>query len=214
VASAEPGGVRRIAVLDDAALGEVDAELAQRYRRCVALLEESGAIETCAAPKLEWTATARAAFWEVAHDFAKCSTGASPAYRALPGYRPLHDIGGALGRVLAQAASRPPTKLADGRVLIQQCASRLKYCLQQAHALLTPTCPESAPSVTQDPVNHIAAFTAPANAAGLPAVAWNQRLATGGTLSLQLIGRYGDDLPLVDLATRVERQLEAPARRD
>jgi Asp-tRNA(Asn)/Glu-tRNA(Gln) amidotransferase A subunit family amidase len=56
-------------------------------------------------------------------------------------------------------------------------------------------------------VSHIAAFTAPANAAGLPAVVWSQRLATG-PLSLQLIGRYGDDLRLLGLASRVQRHLD------
>jgi Asp-tRNA(Asn)/Glu-tRNA(Gln) amidotransferase A subunit family amidase len=56
-------------------------------------------------------------------------------------------------------------------------------------------------------VNHIAAFTAPANAAGLPAVVWTQRLAAG-RLSLQLIGRYGDDLRLLDLASRVQRHFD------
>jgi len=210
VASAEPGAVPRIAVLYGAGLGEVDAEVAQRYQDCVALLEASENMSICAAPPLDWTATARAAFWEVAHDFAMCSSGASPGYRAVPGYRGLHDIDGDLGRVLGRAASRPATKLADGRNLLQQSASRLQECLHAADALLTPTCPESAPSVHEEPVNHIAAFTAPANAAGLPAVAWNQRLASGDTLSLQLIGRYGDDLRLVDLASRLQRQLEAP----
>jgi aspartyl-tRNA(Asn)/glutamyl-tRNA(Gln) amidotransferase subunit A len=214
VASAAPGAVRRIAVLDDAGLVEVDTEVARRYHDCVALLEECGKMETLAAPPLDWIAMARAAFWEVAHDFAICSTGAGSDFRAVPGYRSLHDIDGDLGRVLAQAASRPATKLADGRNLIQRSASRLEECLHAADALLTPTCPQAAPSVHEEPVNHIAAFTAPANAAGLPAIAWTQRLASGDTLSLQLIGRYGDDLRLVDLASRLQRQLEAPSRRD
>jgi Asp-tRNA(Asn)/Glu-tRNA(Gln) amidotransferase A subunit family amidase len=211
---------RRIAVLDDAALADVQAEVATGYRQCVSLLEESGWMQGCAAPQLDWAAMARAAFWEVAHEFAERSAGASPRHRAsghgasgygAPGYRPLHDIDGELGRVLAKAASRPASKLADGRILIEQSASRLKHCLQEAEAVLTPTCPQSAPSVHEDPVSHIAAFTAPANAAGLPAVAWSQRLASG-PLSLQLIGRYGDDLRLLGLASRVQRHLELISR--
>jgi len=207
---------RRIAVLDDAALADVQTEVATAYRHCVALLEESREIESRAAPRLDWTALAHAAFWEVAHEFAECSADASPGSRApgygapgygAPGYRPLHDIDGELGRVLAKAASRPATKLADGRILIQQSASGLTRCLHEAEAVLTPTCPQSAPPVQENPVSHIAAFTAPANAAGLPAVVWSQRLATG-PLSLQLIGRYGDDLRLLGLASRVQRHLD------
>ena len=216
--------VRRIAVLDDTALLEVDAEVAGRYRDCVALLAQARHIDRCAAPWLEWTAMARAAFWEVAHDFARCSTGAgapgygapgygapgygAPGYGAL-GYRALYDIEGELGRLLATAATRPAGKLADGRTLIQQSVSRLTRCLDDAEAVLTPTCPQSAPSVHEDPVNHIAAFTAPANAAGLPAVAWTQRIAAGGTLSLQLIGRPGADLRLIELASCVQRHLDS-----
>ncbi len=187
--------VRRIAVLDGTALLEVDTEVARRYRDCVALLEESSVIQSCAGPRLDWTAIARAAFWEVAHEFAQCSVG---------------DIDGELGRVLAKAAARPAEKLGEGRTLIQESASRLNRCLHGAEAVLTPTCPQSAPSIDEDPVNHIAAFTAPANAAGLPAVAWTQRLAAGGTLSLQLIGRHGDDLRLIELASCVQRHLDSP----
>jgi Asp-tRNA(Asn)/Glu-tRNA(Gln) amidotransferase A subunit family amidase len=206
--------VRRIAVLDDTALLEVDAEVAGRYRDCVALLAQARHIDRCAAPLLEWTAMARAAFWEVAHDFALCSTGAGAAGYGAPGfgalgYRALYDIEGELGRLLATAATRPAGKLADGTTLIQQSVSRLTRCLDDAEAVLTPTCPQSAPSVHEDPVNHIAAFTAPANAAGLPAVAWTQRIAAGGTLSLQLIGRPGADLRLIELASCVQRHLDS-----
>ncbi len=217
--AAEHDPVRRIAVLDDAALGEVQTEVATGYRHCVALLEQSKEFQSCAAPRLDWTAMARAAFWEVAHEFAACSAGASPGDGApgygapgygAPGYRALHDIDGDLGRVLAKAASRPATKLAEGRLLIQQSASRLQHCLQEAYAVLTPTCPQNAPSVDEDPANHIAAFTAPANAAGLPAVAWSQRLAAGRSLSLQLIGPRGDDLRLLNVASRVQRYLTEP----
>jgi Asp-tRNA(Asn)/Glu-tRNA(Gln) amidotransferase A subunit family amidase len=213
VGDAELNAVCRISVLDDAALDAVQMEVATGYRQCTLLLQELREIEICAAPPLDWTALARAAFWEVAHEFAECSAGASlgsgtAGHRALPGYRSLLDIDGDLGRVLAKAISRPATKLADGRILIQHSASRLQHCLHGAEAVLTPTCPQNAPSVHEDPVNHIAAFTAPANAAGLPAVVWRQRLAAAGAQSLQLIGRHGDDLKLLDLALRVQRHLD------
>jgi Asp-tRNA(Asn)/Glu-tRNA(Gln) amidotransferase A subunit family amidase len=198
--------VHRIAVLDDAALADVQTEVTTGYRHCVALLQALPEVEICEGPKIGWTAMARAAFWEVAHEFAARSAG------RMPGYHALQDIEGELARVLAKAVSRPETMLADGRVLIQQSASRLQYCLQEAEAVLTPTCAQSAPFVHEDPVNHIAAFTAPANAAGLPAVAWSQRLTTGRTMSLQLIGRYGDDLKLLQLAARVQRRLDREQR--
>jgi aspartyl-tRNA(Asn)/glutamyl-tRNA(Gln) amidotransferase subunit A len=193
--------VSRIAVLDDAALAEVQTEVATGYRHCAALLHELLEGEIRCAPPLDWIAAARAAFWEVAHGFAQCSAGGTAGFHAL------HDIDGDLGRLLANAASRPAAALAAGRTLIQESASRLEHCLQDSEALLTPTCPQSAPSVHENPVNHIAAFTAPANAAGLPAVVWTQRLAAG-RLSLQLIGRYGDDLRLLDLASRVQRHFD------
>jgi aspartyl-tRNA(Asn)/glutamyl-tRNA(Gln) amidotransferase subunit A len=196
------GAACRIAVLDDTALLQVDTEVAAHYRQCITLLQEVAGLEIRSAPRLDWTAMARAALWEVAHQFAQRSAA------RIPGYHELHDIDGDLGRLLAQASTRPATKLADGRLLIQASAARLKSCLQDAEALLTPTCPQGAPSTAEDPMNHIAAFTAPANAAGLPAVAWHQRVATAGASSLQLIGRDGDDLPLLDLASRLQRHLD------
>jgi Asp-tRNA(Asn)/Glu-tRNA(Gln) amidotransferase A subunit family amidase len=49
---------------------------------------------------------------------------------------------------------------------------------------------------------------APANVAGLPAVAWPQRLGGEHTLSLQLIGRFGDDMRLLGLASRLQTVLD------
>jgi Asp-tRNA(Asn)/Glu-tRNA(Gln) amidotransferase A subunit family amidase len=59
----------------------------------------------------------------------------------------------------------------------------------------------------------VAAFTAPANVAGLPAVAWTERLSGTDTLSLQLIGRYGEDVALLDLAAQLHRKLAGVAPR-
>ena len=56
--------------------------------------------------------------------------------------------------------------------------------------------------------NAIAAFTAPANLAGLPALAWPQAVGPQRTVSLQLIGRTGDDLRLLAMADRIDRLLQ------
>ena len=74
--------------------------------------------------------------------------------------------------------------------------------------MLTPACPQGAPRIAEDPPNTVAAFVAPANLAGLPAVAWTQRLGPELEVSLQLIGRSGEDLRLLGLASRVQRLLD------
>ncbi len=195
-------GALRLRVLDDAALTDVAADVAAGYRGCLRLLRESAECRGRAAPQIEWTATARAALWEVAHEFAERSV------RALPGYHALHDIDGALGGLLARAASLPAARRANGRTLIERSSARLRHCLLAADAVLTPACPQGAPRIAEDPPNTVAAFVAPANLAGLPAVAWTQRLGPELEVSLQLIGRSGEDLRLLGLASRVQRLLD------
>ncbi len=195
-------GAPHVAVLDDAALADVEPDVARAYRRCVELLRGSSELHCGAAPLLDWAATARAALWEVAHEFATRSAA------RVPGYHSLDDIDGELGRLLSRAAKRPPERLATGRALLDDCAATLQHSLKQAHALLTPTCPQGAPRHHDDIPRNIAAFVAPVNVAGLPAVAWTQRLGVGDTLSLQLIGRRGQDLRLLDLASQVQRLLD------
>ena len=192
----------RVAVLDDAALAGVATEVARGHRHCVALLQESLELTGGAAPAIDWTATARAAFWEVAHDFAEQSAGRTPGYHALD------DIEGELRGLLSRAAGRPAAQLAAGRALREGSVAKLEHCLRHADALLTPTCPQSAPRIEEDPAQNIAAFTAPANVAGLPAVAWTQRLGAESTVSLQLIGRFGEDIRLLELASQVQRILD------
>jgi aspartyl-tRNA(Asn)/glutamyl-tRNA(Gln) amidotransferase subunit A len=196
---AAPAAAQRLAVLDEGGLEAAQSEVAIRYRHCVARLEVRHDGPIGAAPPLDWAAASRAALWEVAHEFAERS-----ADRA-PGYHDLDDIDGDsdLGRLLSHAARRPADQLAAGRTLLATLASTLADCLGRADALLTPTCPQSAPRIDENPANNIAAFTAAANLAGLPAVAWTQRLATGDPVSLQLIGRHGEDLSLLDLALRL-----------
>jgi len=194
-----------ISVLDDGALEAVDTDVADGYRRCVQVLRGSRAAALSDAPRLDWIGTARAGLWEVAHEFAARSAGGA-AGRS-PGYHSCEDIDGDLGRLLARAASLPAARLATGTALLEESRRALTQCLRGSDALLTPTCPQNAPRLDENPANHVAAFVAPANVAGLPAVAWPQRLGRGHTVSLQLIGRYGEDLRLLDLALQLQRLL-------
>jgi aspartyl-tRNA(Asn)/glutamyl-tRNA(Gln) amidotransferase subunit A len=203
---ASPGGLQtdalRLHVLDDAALIDVEAGVAEAYRRCVRFLRHSDDCRSTEAPPIDWSGSARAALWEVAHEFAERSS------RAVPGYHALDDIDGELGRLLARAASLPAPRLAAARALIEDSSAQLRRCLIDADAVLTPTCPQFAPRIHENTAHDVAAFVAPANLAGLPAVAWTQRLGRDLALSLQLIGRSGDDLRLLRVASRLQRLLD------
>jgi Asp-tRNA(Asn)/Glu-tRNA(Gln) amidotransferase A subunit family amidase len=197
-----PGPGLRLAVLDDTALGDVANDVADGYRRCVGLLRVADDFHGSHAPRMDWSATARAGLWKVAHDFALRSAG------GMPGYHALADIDGELGRLLARAAALPATHLAAGEALIAESSSQLRQSLIEADAVLTPTCPQGAPRMDEELAKNVAAFVAPANLAGLPAVAWTQRLGAELSLSLQLIGRPGGDVQVLALATRVQRLLD------
>ncbi len=209
-AGAPPGRVRRLAVLDDAALtgtaggvrGGVAGDVADAYRRCVGLLRLADDFHVSPAPRIDWSAAARAALWEVASEFAQRSA------RAMPGYHALDDIDGELGRLLSRAAALPAAQLAAGGALIARSGAELRQSLMEADAVLTPTCPQGAPRVDQEIAKNVAAFVAPVNLAGLPAIAWTQRLGREVSLSLQLIGRPGEDLRLLALASQVQNVLD------
>jgi Asp-tRNA(Asn)/Glu-tRNA(Gln) amidotransferase A subunit family amidase len=195
-------GALTVGVLDDPALVDVESGVARDYRCCVELLRGSHEYHVSPVPPIDWTGTARAALWEVAHGFAiRCSAAA-------PGFHPLGDIEGELGRLLERAANLPAKRLAAGLALLDESAFRLNLILRQTDALLTPTCPRSPPRIHEELPKNLAAFVAPANVAGLPAVAWTQRLGAADTVSLQLIGRHGEDLRLLDLASTVQRLLD------
>jgi aspartyl-tRNA(Asn)/glutamyl-tRNA(Gln) amidotransferase subunit A len=194
-------GALQLSFLGDAALATVESDVARDYRRCVELLRASHGIHACAAPLIDWRATAGAALWEVAHEFAERSAG------GVPGYHSVEDIDGELRRFLTRAAMLPLQQLSSGRSLLLSASVNLRQCLQTADAVLTPTCPHGAPRIDEELPKQIAAFVAPANVAGLPAVAWPQRLADH-TVSLQLIGRFGDDLQLLRLASQLQQILD------
>jgi aspartyl-tRNA(Asn)/glutamyl-tRNA(Gln) amidotransferase subunit A len=197
-----PDEVLRLRLLDDSALTDVAARVASAYRDCVRLLRRSAETRVSPAPQIDWSATARAALWEVAHEFAERSA------RAMPGYYALDDIDGELGQLLSHAAALPAARIAAGGALIAESSAKLKQSLIEADAVLTPTCPLCAPRTDEELAKNVAAFVAPANLAGLPAVAWTQRLEGGLSLSLQLIGRSGEDMRLLTLAARIQALLD------
>jgi Asp-tRNA(Asn)/Glu-tRNA(Gln) amidotransferase A subunit family amidase len=196
------GGMRQLGCLDEAALAPVQRVLADDYRRCVAALRDAAEFRVTLAPAIDFAAVARAALWEVAHEFAARGVG------AVPGHPVSNDAGSALRRLLDRALVRPAAALAAGRLDLQQAAARLDECFASTQAIFTPTCPIAAPGIDEDLPNSVAAFVAPANVAGLPAVCWPQALPERRTLSLQLIGRRGSDAALLDLASRVQGVLD------
>jgi aspartyl-tRNA(Asn)/glutamyl-tRNA(Gln) amidotransferase subunit A len=196
------GGVQRLACLDDAALEQVQPRAADDYRCCVDALRDVAEFQLTATPAIDFAAVARAAMWEVAREFAARSAS------AVPGYPAWSHLGSALRALLDRALLRPAARLAGGRCELRGAAARLDECLSATPAILTPTCPVAAPGIDEDLPNSVAAFVAPANVAGLPAVCWPQALPERRTLSLQLIGRRGGDGALLDLACRVQRVLD------
>jgi aspartyl-tRNA(Asn)/glutamyl-tRNA(Gln) amidotransferase subunit A len=190
-----------VAVLDEPALLEIEPAMARAYRRCVQVLRGTAGCRTVTTIDIDWSKAAQAALWEVAHEFAVCSA------RALPGYRGVDDLDGGLRRLLNRAMALPPERLAAGRKLLSVTAAQLRDCVETA-ALLTPTCPRAAPLIDAEVPKDAANFVAPANVAGLPAVSWPQGLGGAESLSLQLIGRFGDDLRLLDVAAAVQCRLD------
>jgi aspartyl-tRNA(Asn)/glutamyl-tRNA(Gln) amidotransferase subunit A len=196
-----PAHAVTLAVLDDAALLAVDPAMAYAYRRCVQILRTTPDCRVLQAVAIDWAGTAHAALWEIAHHFATLSS------RAARGYPALDDLDAGLRRFLDRAMGRAPDELAAGRRLLSTTGTRLSDCVETA-ALLTPTCPLPAPPADADLPRNIAAFVAPANVAGLPAVAWPQDVRGTTPLSLQLIGRIGDDLRVLGLAAWLQHRLD------
>lgn len=74
---------------------------------------------------------------------------------------------------------------------------RIRNALADVDILVLPTTPAPAPPLGEDPA-HAADFTAWVNVAGLPVV-----VVPWGPASVQLVGRPGEDLSLLDIAGRI-----------
>ncbi len=188
--------------LDAAALAGMESVTADQYRRCLDALRATGTVHLTPMAPVDYAAIARAALWEVAHEFATCSAAGAPGYFAPD------EAESELGALLARALSLQPARLQAGRALLRDAGSRLQTSLATADALLTPTCPGAATPADAAAARDVAAFAAPANVAGLPAVCWPQATGACRSLSVQLVGRRGDDRRLLDMAVRIGRLLD------
>ncbi|MCS6987195.1 MAG: amidase [Sphingomonadaceae bacterium] len=111
---------------------------------------------------------------------------------------------------LAFARGFAPEARAEGERRLAEAAAALRAALLSAEALLLPTTPQPAfPHDGPVPVSQ-ADFAAPASIAGLPAVAlpagWTR---DGLPVGVQLVGRPGADLALLDLAEELAQALQA-----
>lgn len=203
----------RLLVLPDSTLSWVEDGVADAYRRCVRLLQTSAAVQIQELPRFEFVTVARAAFWEVASSFARTLAARGMALAGHPSAKaPAHAqasavLGVELRQLLQRALALPDAVILDGQRLLHSAARFLHEQLLGADALLTPTCPVGGVGAQDALPNAIAAFTAPANLAGLPALAWPQAVGVQHTVSLQLIASAGDDLRLLAMADRIDRLL-------
>jgi aspartyl-tRNA(Asn)/glutamyl-tRNA(Gln) amidotransferase subunit A len=191
----------RLLCLTDAHLVQADASTAADYRRCIDALGNLAAIDRQWFPAFDFMAASRAALWQVASTFA---SGMAPE-RQLGSLLP--QLGVELAQVLERALSMSGQRLDAGRHELDSAARALCTALLDADALLTPTCPVDSVHSRDALPKAISAFVAPANIAGLPAVSWPQALSGNRHISLQLIGRAGDDLHLLDIAQQIRAAL-------
>jgi aspartyl-tRNA(Asn)/glutamyl-tRNA(Gln) amidotransferase subunit A len=189
----------RLWVLSEAALADAGDVRADDYRRVVDILRDSGGVLLRECPPFDHAKMARAALWEVASTFARKSNLNAESVAML---------GEELRALLNRAGTLTEDALQSGRALLGAAASFMRTLLAEAEGLLTPTCPVDGVDALQALPKSIAAYVAPANVAGLPAVAWPQRLDSRRVLSLQIIGRAGEDFSMLKYAARVRDLIE------
>jgi aspartyl-tRNA(Asn)/glutamyl-tRNA(Gln) amidotransferase subunit A len=195
---APPPAPLRLLHLSDAALGGTDSGVADDYRHMLELLRRSAAVRLLPCPAVDFAALSRAALWEVASGFAR---GWDPRRPGIP-------PGEELLPLLQRARGMPESELAAGRVLLGAAAGQLLAALAGADALFTPACPVADIGRESRLPKSIAWFVAPANVAGLPAVAWAQRAGGRRPSSLQLMAAPGHDIALLRAALELQRMLD------
>jgi len=201
-ASAQPpAGAVRLLCLTDSHLVHADASTAAAYRCCIDALSNVAGIEILWLPAFDFIAVSRAALWEVASTFA---SNLAPD-RTLPALLP--QLGIELAQLLERALSMSEHRLGAGRHELAGAAGLLRAALSNVDALLTPTCPVDSIDAREALPKAISAFVAPANIAGLPAISWPQSLSGNRHTSLQLIGRTGGDLRVLQIAQQIQQAL-------
>jgi len=126
---------------------------------------------------------------------------------------------GPAAAALAEAGEqRSAGALAEALAMLSAVARRMeRKALRDADLVLTPTCPtpplvvrergpETAEEVLRETLDELLVFTYGANATGQPALALpTGPLPSGLPGSVQLVGRWGDDLLLLQVAAQLER---------
>ena len=197
LAAAKP--VTRAATL--AAVDEypvTEAATRAAFDRALAALRDFGiAVSQFPTPGLDLPAARLGGFVESARE-AAVTFGADRASGGISaGFAALLDFG--TGSTAEQRAT--------GDAAMATAAAALHGALEAAEVIVTPTCPEVAFEHGKLPHTQ-ANFTAPANLAGLPALALPAGFSDAGLpVSVQLIGRPGSDASLIALARRLDAVL-------
>jgi aspartyl-tRNA(Asn)/glutamyl-tRNA(Gln) amidotransferase subunit A len=196
-----PAGAVRLLCLTDSHLVHADATTSAAYRWSIDALGNSATIQELRLPAFDFMAVSRAALWEVAGTFARRVASDHQLRTLLP------QLSVELAQVLERALSMSGQRLDAGRGELASAAGLLRGALADADALLTPTCPVDSVGAREPLPKSISAFVAAANIAGLPAVTWPQTLSGHRHISLQLIGRAGEDLRLLEIAQQIRDAL-------
>lgn len=182
----------------------VDDHVVAAYEDCIDRLRGRADIELQPLPPFDFYGVARAALWEVVDRFRSRPGFAADAVARGPELRALLD----------HAAQLPQSTFESARRVTCRAAVDLPQILRQSDALLTPTCPLTALPIDAVVPARLATFVACANVARLPALSWPRRpfQAPGAqdlspALSLQLIGRSGEDQRLLQIGACVQRML-------
>ncbi len=113
-----------------------------------------------------------------------------------------------LSKMLHWLKQQPATTLAQAHHHIDDIGCWIRSLLANTDALLLPTVPVDIPACDDPVPAGISDLTAPINMAGLPAVSFPVgHDAEGLPLSLQLVGRWGNDAQLVAMAKTLSETL-------
>ena len=194
--------IARVALLSGWRGAEVDPAVDAAVRLSASLLEGLGIEVRSRHAAIDFDRLRLAGFLEA-------SIGARDAFGAAAEQEP-SGFSPAFLIYLRFAGDIDPSARAQGLKAIETAATEVRALLRMADAILLPATPQAAfPHGEHGPAT-LADFTSLASFAGLPALVvpagWT---ADGLPLGVQLIGRDGGELALLDLGARLEAALNA-----